>query len=56
MGIAVALKVSVIIPCNNRHDELLETVKAVCNQTVKPSEIIIVDSSIYREVFPVEID
>ena len=34
----------VIIPSNHAHDDLLKIVMAVCRQTVKPNEIIIVDS------------
>jgi glycosyltransferase involved in cell wall biosynthesis len=37
-------KISVIIPSNHAHDDLLKIVMAVCRQTVKPNEIIIVDS------------
>lgn len=36
--------ISVIIPSNHAHDDLLKIVMAVCRQTVKPNEIIIVDS------------
>ena len=38
-------KISVIIPSNNQHSELLTVVLAICKQTVKPVEIVIVDSS-----------
>jgi hypothetical protein len=36
--------IAVIIPSNHAHDDLLKIVMAVCCQTVKPSEIFIVDS------------
>ncbi len=36
--------IAVIIPSNHAHDDLLKIVMAVCRQTVKPNEIIIVDS------------
>lgn len=39
-------KISVIIPSNHGHHDLLKIVSAVCCQTVKPIEIIIVDSSV----------
>ena len=38
--------ISVIIPSNHGHNELLKTVHAVCRQSTKPFEIVIVDSSI----------
>lgn len=38
------LDISVIIPSNHGHHELLNIVDAVCNQTAKPAQIIIVDS------------
>jgi hypothetical protein len=41
----VAVDISVIIPSNHAHRELLKIVLAVCSQTVKPAEIVIVDSS-----------
>jgi hypothetical protein len=37
--------ISVIIPSNHGHHELVRIVHAICNQTVKPTEIMIVDSS-----------
>jgi cellulose synthase/poly-beta-1,6-N-acetylglucosamine synthase-like glycosyltransferase len=37
--------ISVIIPSNHSHTELLEVLRALCFQTVKPTEIIVVDSS-----------
>ena len=46
---------SVIIPSNHDHHELLKIVQAICNQTVKPCEIVIVDSSSDRGACPAEI-
>jgi len=40
-----APNISVIIPSNHGHNDLLKTLRAVCDQTVKPAEVIIVDSS-----------
>ena len=37
--------ISVIIPSNHDHHELLKIVSAICQQTLKPTEIVIVDSS-----------
>ena len=37
--------ISVIIPSNHGHNDLLKVVKAVCGQNLMPNEIIIVDSS-----------
>lgn len=37
--------ISVIIPCSHGHHHLQKTLRAVCGQTVKPYEIIIVDTS-----------
>lgn len=48
----VELDISVIIPSNHGHHELLKVLNAVCAQTVKPLEIVIVDSSIERGVCP----
>jgi hypothetical protein len=50
------MNVSVIIPSNHNHQELLIIVLAVCRQMVKPSEIIIVDSSLKGEVCILEIE
>jgi cellulose synthase/poly-beta-1,6-N-acetylglucosamine synthase-like glycosyltransferase len=36
---------SVVIPSNHDPSDLLKVVQAVCNQTIKPAEIVIVDSS-----------
>ena len=47
--------ISVIIPNNHGHHELLKLVHAICNQTVKPAEIAIVDSSGERGTFLEEI-
>ena len=43
MGVAIGI--SVVIPCNHGHDELLKIVHAICSQLLKPVEIVIVDSS-----------
>lgn len=47
--------ISVIIPCNHRHNELLKVVHAICDQTVKPIEIVIIDSSTEQSVCYAEI-
>ena len=47
--------ISVIIPSNHGHHELFRTVLAVCKQTVKPTEIVIVDSSVEHGACPAEI-
>lgn len=47
--------ISVIIPSNHGHHDLLKIVHAVCSQTVKPAEIVIVDSSGVCGACPVEI-
>ncbi len=47
--------ISVVIPSNHGHRELLYVVRAVCYQTVKPVEIVIVDSSDECGVCPSEI-
>jgi hypothetical protein len=47
--------ISVIIPCNHGRHDLLQTVRAVCGQTVKPAEIVIVDSSGGSGACPAEI-
>ena len=49
------IDISVIIPCNHGHHELLKVVHAICNQTVKPVEIVIVDSSCDRGECPEKI-
>jgi hypothetical protein len=46
LGMVVAIDVSVVIPSNNGHTELLNIVQAVCSQTIRPAEIVIVDSSV----------
>ena len=48
-------KISVIIPSNHGHNELLKIVDAVCAQTVKPAEIVIIDSSREGGICPVEV-
>ena len=55
LGFVVAIEISVIIPSNHCHHELLKSVRAVCCQTVKPDEIVIVDSSDERGASPIEI-
>lgn len=47
--------ISVIIPCNHGHNYLLKIVRAVCVQTIKPAEIVIVDSSSESDECPAEI-
>ena len=47
--------ISIIIPCNHGHNELLKIVHAICNQTVRPAEVVIVDSSAERGACPLEI-
>ncbi len=47
--------ISVIIPSNHAHDDLLKIVMAVCCQTDKPSEIIIVDSYLGAAFCPEDI-
>ena len=50
------MDISVIIPSNHDHHELLNIVRAVCCQTAKPSEIVIVDSLVKGGACPVEIE
>jgi hypothetical protein len=47
--------IAVIIPSNHSHADLLKIVMAVCLQTLKPSEIIIVNSFVGGELCPVDI-
>lgn len=47
--------ISVIIPSNHGHHDLLKIVDAVCYQTTKPAEIIIIDSSGERGSCPAKI-
>lgn len=47
--------ISVIIPSNHGHHDLLKIVDAICKQTVKPAEIVIIDSSCERGACPAEI-
>ena len=49
------LGISVVIPSNHGRDELLNIVSAVCTQTVKPAQIVIVDSGAERCSCMVEI-
>lgn len=48
-------KVTVVIPTNHSHQDLLKVVRAISNQIVKPTEIVIVDSSAERGTCPSEI-
>jgi hypothetical protein len=47
--------ISVIIPSNHVHLELLKIVLAICQQKVKPAEIVIIDSSLERGECPSEV-
>jgi hypothetical protein len=47
--------ISVIIPSNHSHHELLKVVRAICQQMVKPAEIVIVDSSLECGACPAEV-
>jgi glycosyltransferase involved in cell wall biosynthesis len=47
--------ISVIIPSNHVHHELLKVVHALCQQKVKPAEIVIVDSSLECGACPAEV-
>ena len=47
--------ISVIIPSNHAHADLLKIVMSVFRQTVKPTEIIIVDSCGHDAICPIEI-
>jgi glycosyltransferase involved in cell wall biosynthesis len=47
--------ISVIIPSNHSHHELLKVVSAICQQTLKPAEIVIVDSSLECGACPKEV-
>jgi glycosyltransferase involved in cell wall biosynthesis len=49
------IDISVIVPSNHGHHELLKIVHAICQQTVKPSEIVIVDSSLECSACPAEV-
>ncbi len=51
----MAINISVIIPSNHAHHELLKIVQAVCAQTFKPCEIVIVDSSTERGACPLAV-
>jgi cellulose synthase/poly-beta-1,6-N-acetylglucosamine synthase-like glycosyltransferase len=46
---------SVIIPSNHSHHDLLKVITAICSQSVKPGEIIIVDSSAEGGACPINI-
>ena len=45
------LNISVIIPSNHSGHELLKTIHAICSQNVRPSEIIVIDSSVESESY-----
>ena len=47
--------ISVIIPSNHGQHELLKIVRAICQQKVKPAEIVIVDSSLESGACPAEV-
>jgi len=47
--------ISVIIPSNHDHHDLLKIIDAVCCQTVKPVEIILIDSSDESDTCPAEV-
>ena len=49
------INISVIIPSNHGHHELLKVVNAICSQTIKPAEIVIVDSLVGSGECPEEI-
>ena len=51
----VEVDISVIIPSNHGHHELLKVLQSVFCQTTKPSEIVIVDSSPEGVICPAEI-
>jgi len=44
--------ISIIIPSNHRHQDLLDLTLLVCNQSIKPAEIVIIDSSDERGECP----
>ena len=47
--------ISVIIPSNHGHHELLKIVRALCQQVVLPAEIVIVDSSVESGECPAKV-
>jgi glycosyltransferase involved in cell wall biosynthesis len=49
------INISVIIPSNNCKKDLLIVVNAICQQTIKPKELVIVDSSNHDEKVQEEI-
>ncbi len=51
----MAIGISVIIPSNHGQHDLLKIAHAVCSQTLKPAEIVIIDSSISGLICPVEL-
>lgn len=50
------MEISVIIPSYHDHQDLINIVRAVCYQTAKPYEIVIIDSSVKRGTCTVEIE
>jgi hypothetical protein len=53
--VGVALDISVIIPSNHELHDLLKVLQFVCCQTVKPAEVVIVNSSVEGAICPKEI-
>jgi hypothetical protein len=47
--------ISVIIPSNHSHGDLFKVVQSICHQTVRPTEILIIDSSVEAGVCSAEI-
>ena len=47
--------IAVVIPSNHGHHELLKIVSAICQQTLKPAEIVIIDSSSECGTCPAEV-
>lgn len=47
--------ICVVIPTNHSHDDLILAIKAINKQTIRPTEVVIIDSSFERGNCPVEI-
>ena len=47
--------ISIVIPSNHGHDDLIILIKSINNQIIKPAEIVIIDSSVDRGKCPSEI-
>ena len=47
--------ISVIVPSNHAHAELLKVLRALCLQTVKPTEIVVVDSYVGHDTNELEL-